>query len=119
MTYVDGFVIPVPEGEIENYREMAESAGKVWMEHGALDFKECVIDDDNIEGVRPFAETAGAKEGETVVFSYIVFKSREHRDEVNKKVLADPRIKDHMGPDKAPFDCARMSYGGFKTIVEF
>jgi len=119
MTYVDGFVVPVPEGEIENYRQLSENAGKVWMEHGALDFKECVIDDDYIEGVRPFAETAGAKKGETVVFAYIVFKSREHRDEVNKKGLADPRIKDHMGLDKMPFDCARVACGGFKTIVEF
>lgn len=119
MTYVDGFVIPVPEGELENYREMAENAGKIWMEHGALDFKECVIDDDTAEGMRSFAETAGAKEGEIVVFSYIVFKSREHRDEVNKKVMDDPRIKCEQGPEKMPFDCARMAYGGFKTIVEF
>lgn len=119
MSYVDGFVVPVPEGEIENYRQLSQNAGKVWLEYGALDFKECVIDDDNIEGLRSFADTAGVREGETVVFAFIVFESREHRDEVNKKVLADPRIKCEQGPEKMPFDCARMAYGGFKTIVEY
>ena len=117
MTYVDGFVLPVPENKIEKYRKIAKKAGKVWREHGALDYKECVIDDDSIHGMRSFAEAAGAKKGETVVLAYIVYKSRVHRDQVNKKVMADPRITE-QGPDKMPFDCKRMAYGGFKTIVE-
>ncbi len=117
MTYVDGFVLPIPAESMEEYRQLAEKAGKVWMEHGALDYKECVIDHDGMEGVRSFVETAGAKKGETTVFAYIVYTSRAHRDEVNAKVMADPRIREH-GPEKMPFDCKRMSYGGFDVIVD-
>ena len=119
MTYVDGFVLPIPAGKIEDYRKIAENAGKVWLEYGALDYKECVVEHDNIESMRSFAEAANAKEGETVIFAYIVYKSREHRDEVNKKVMADPRISCGEGPEAMPFDCRRMAYAGFKTIVEF
>ena len=117
MTYVDGFVIPIKGDGLETYRQIAEKACKVWMEHGALDYKECVIDDDHIKGMRPFAETAGAQAGETVIFAYIVYQSRAHRDAVNAKVMADPRMKEEEF-EAMPFDCKRMAYGGFKTIVE-
>ncbi len=131
MTYVDGFVLPVPENRLEDYRKMAENAGKIWMEHGALAFKECCIEDGNPTAPEdmpemkmvPFSDLARLKDGETVIFSFIVFKSREHRDEVNAKVMADPRMKDScpgQNPDlDMPFDVNRMSYGGFKTIVDF
>ena len=117
MAYVDGFLLTVATEKLEAYRKMSTDACAIWMEHGALDYKECVIDDDHIEGVRPFAEAADAKEGETVVFSFIVYASREHRDEVNKKVMADPRLAETC-TDQKLFDCKRMAYGGFKAIVE-
>lgn len=126
MTYVDGFVIPVPEGKIEAYREMAESAGKIWMDHGALIYKECVLEDGEPEmpedapetcKITPFRNLAGAKDGETVIFAFITYKSREHRDEVNKKVMSDPRLQ--CDENNVPFDPARMAYGGFKAIVDF
>lgn len=117
MTYVDGFVIPVPTDKIEAYRSMADKAKHIWLEYGALDYKECVAEDTSNEfGHRDFTEMAGVKKGETVVFSYIVYTSREHRDEVNKKVMADERIKGAC--ENMPFDVKRMAYGGFKTIVE-
>lgn len=118
MAYVDGFVLPVAKDKLEAYRALAEGAGKIWIEHGALEYKECVLDDGAIPGVRPFAEAAGAGEGETVIFAYITYHSREHRDEVNQKVMADPRIQCH-DPSTMPFDCARMAYSGFKAIVEY
>lgn len=117
MSYVDGFVLPLPEGNIDAYREIAETAGKVWLEHGALAYKECVIEDKTEhEFCSNFPAMAGIKEGETVVFAYIVFKSRAHRDEVNAKVMEDPRIK--CDPENMPFDCKRMAYGGFSPIVD-
>jgi uncharacterized protein YbaA (DUF1428 family) len=120
MTYVDGFLIPIPTANLDAYQKMAETAGEVWMEYGALAFCETVAEDIESEHTKGFAEAAGIKPGETVVFSYIVYKSREHRDEVNKKVMADERIKAYM-PDssggKMPFDHTRMAYGGFKSIV--
>lgn len=121
MTYVDGFVLAVPAKNIESYRAMAEQAGKIWIEHGALDYKECVADDTEDKGMGglTFPQLAKTKDGETVVFAYIVYKSREHRDEVNAKVMADPRIHESCDPGNMPFDPARMSYAGFKTIVEF
>lgn len=127
MTYVDGFVLPVPEGKIDAYRQMAESAGKIWMEHGALQYKECVLEDAKPEmpedapeacKITPFGELAGTKDGETVIFAFIVYKSREHRDEVNKKVMADPRMKDACDENNMPFDPSRMTYGGFKALVD-
>ncbi|MBX3629878.1 MAG: DUF1428 domain-containing protein [Nitrosomonas sp.] len=127
MTYVDGFVLPVPEGKIDAYRQMAESAGKIWMEHGALQYKECVLEDAKPEmpedapetcKITPFGELAGTKDGETVIFAFIVYKSREHRDEVNKKVMADPRMKDACDKNNIPFDPSRMTYGGFKALVD-
>ncbi|MGZ8143995.1 MAG: DUF1428 domain-containing protein [Methylosarcina sp.] len=119
MTYVDGFLLPLPTANIEEYRQMAEAAGKIWMEHGALAFRECIADDMATEGMVAFPELIRTKEDETVMFSYIVFNSREHRDEVNAKVMADPRLKSFCDPDNMPFDCKRMAYGGFKTLVEF
>ena len=113
--YVDGFVIPVPVDKIPEYRKIARKAAKIWMEHGALDYRECVGDDLKNDWGVAFPALAGAKEGETVAFSWITFKSRKHRDQVNAKVMADPRLK--CDPANMPFDCKRMAYGGFKTLV--
>lgn len=115
--YVDGFVLPVPKEKIDAYRRMAEAAGKIWKEHGALEFIECAGDDLEVKDQVPFPRIMDAKPGETVVFSWIIFKSREHRDEVNAKVMSDPRLAQTM-EGEMPFDCQRMAYGGFKTIVE-
>ena len=120
MKYVDGFVLAVPEKSIPAYRQMAEMAGKVWKKHGALEYVECVGDDLTAEmaGIK-FPETVKAKPGETVVFSYIVFESRAHRDEVNAKVMSDPSMNDPEYMDKPmPFDMKRMAYGGFQVIVD-
>lgn len=120
MTYVDGFLIPLPTKNIARYRRMARTACKVWMEHGALGYRECVGDDLKIKGVVPFTKPAQCRKGETVIFAWIVYKSKAHRDRVNAKVMKDPRIAKMMptDPKKFPFDCKRMIYGGFKTIVE-
>ena len=119
MSYVDGFVVPVPEGNLEAYREMSEKAGKVWIEHGALAYKECVMEDKSEnEFCTSFPALAGIKEGETVVFAYIVYESRAHRDAVNAKVMEDPRIKEACDPENMPFDCKRMAFGGFSPIVD-
>lgn len=118
MSYVDGFLLPLPTTNIEEYRQMAEASGKIWMEHGALAFRECIADDMTAHEMVAFPDVIKTVENETVVFSYIVFKSREHRDEVNAKVMADPRIKNLCNSDNMPFDCKRMAYGGFKTLVE-
>jgi uncharacterized protein YbaA (DUF1428 family) len=118
MRYVDGYVLPVPKKKIADYRRIASKAGKIWREHGALDFKECVGDDLNSQwaGIK-FPRTVRVKRGETVVFSYIVFKSRAHRDRVNAKVWKDPRLGS-MDPKLMPFDPKRMAYGGFKVLVD-
>jgi uncharacterized protein YbaA (DUF1428 family) len=113
--YVDGFVLPVPKRNIAAYRRMAQTAGKVWREHGALDYKECVGDDLKIKMGMPFPRGIRSKTGETIVFAYIVYKSRAHRDSVNAKVMKDPRLK---MPKSMPFDVKRMLYGGFKVIVD-
>lgn len=116
MTYVDGYVLPVSRDKIAAYREQAEKAGKIWMEYGALSFKECVGDDLDAKEMVPFPKMAGTKDDETVVFSYIVYKDRQHRDEVNAKVMADPRLEDACG--EGVFDFRRMAYGGFEAIVD-
>lgn len=116
--YVDGFVIPVPKNMIETYRKIAEQACQIWREYGALDYYECVGDDLEVKDQVPFTRLAGAGPDETVVFSWIVFESREHRDEVNAKVMADPRLAQMMESEAMPFDCKRMAYGGFKAIVK-
>jgi uncharacterized protein YbaA (DUF1428 family) len=116
--YVDGYVLPVPKKKINAYRRIAQKASRIWKEHGALDYRECVGDDLNIKFCLPFPKGIKSKAGETVVFSYIVYKSRAHRDAVNAKVMKDPRIASMCDPKDMPFDCKRMLYGGFKTIVE-
>ena len=116
--YVDGFVVPVPTAKLDEYRRIARKAGKVWMEHGALQYWECVGDDVKPGKVTSFPQAVKLKDDETVVFSWIVYNSREERDAINKKVMEDPRMKDMMDPKTLPFDGLRMFWGGFKTIVE-
>ena len=116
--YVDGFLLPVPKKNIDKYRRIAEKAGKVWLEHGALEYRECAGDDLNVKGISSFPAMLKPKPGETVVFSWIVYKSRSHRDQVNKKVMSDTRIKDMMDSKSMPFDVKRMLYGGFEVIVD-
>ena len=118
MAYVDGFVIPVPRRSLAAYWKMARLGAKIWMEHGALEYRECVGDDMETKDMVSFPQLAGAQADEVVFFSYIVYKSREHRDEVNAKVMADPRIHELCAEGESPFDCKRMAYGGFKAIVE-
>jgi uncharacterized protein YbaA (DUF1428 family) len=117
MPYVDGSVLPVPIKSIPAYRRLAKKAGEIWREHGALEYKEWVADDLNAHELVPFTLCAQAKPDETVIFAYIVFKSRAHRDRVNAKVMKDPRLEG-MGPENAPFDVKRMAYGGFKLLVD-
>ena len=116
--YVDGFVVPVPKRNLDAYRRMARKAGKIWREHGALQFRECVAEDVKVGEVTSFPRSVQLKRGETVVFSWIVFKSRAHRDRVNAKVLSDPRLADMMDPKAMPFDGKRMIYGGFDVVVD-
>jgi uncharacterized protein YbaA (DUF1428 family) len=115
--YVDGFVIPIPARKVEAYRRIARQAGRVWLEHGALDYVECAGDDMKVKVCMPFPRGIRARRGETVLFSWIVYKSRAHRDRVNAKVMQDPRISAMMKAGDAPFDVKRMLYGGFKVIV--
>lgn len=120
MPYVDGFVIPIPKRNIPAYRRIALRAGKVWKEHGALEYRECVGEDLNTAGggTRSFPRQVKARPGETVLFSWIVYKSRAHRDKVNGKVMKDPRIAKMMESNAMPFDVKRMLYGGFRTVVD-
>ena len=118
MSYVDGFLLPVPKKHLRAYARMAKQAGKIWRKHGALDYKECVGDDLKVKMGTPFPRTIKLKPGETVVFSYIMFKSRAHRDRVNAKVMKDPRLAEMMDPKDMPFDVKRMNYGGFTVLVE-
>jgi uncharacterized protein YbaA (DUF1428 family) len=117
MKYVDGFVIAIAKKKVAAYRRIAQAAGKVWREHGALEYRECVGDDLKIKMALPFPRLAKTKPNETVVFSWIVYKSRAHRDSVNKKVMADPRMAKMMNMPM-PFDVKRMAYGGFKVLVD-
>jgi uncharacterized protein YbaA (DUF1428 family) len=114
--YVDGFVVPVPKSKIDAYRAMAETAGAVWIEHGALEFRECVADDVKPGQLTSFPQAVQLKNDEVVVFSWIVYASREDRDRINEKVMADPRLD--MDPATMPFDPKRMFFGGFRTLVE-
>ena len=118
MKYVDGFLLPVPKKKLQAYRGIARKAGKVWKEHGALEYRECVGDDLKVKMGMPFPRRLKLKAGETVVFSWIVYKSRAHRDAVNAKVMKDPRIAAMMDMKSMPFDIKRMSYGGFNAIVD-
>jgi len=117
MRYVDGYVLPVPKKHLQTYRRIAQKAGRVWRDHGALEVRECVGDDLNVKMGVPFPRSVKLKGGETVVFSWIVFRSRAHRDRVNAKVMRDPRIAKMMDPMSMPFDHKRMLYGGFKIMV--
>jgi len=117
MNYVDGFVVPVPTRNLAAYRRMSTKAGKVWREHGALEYIECVADDVKPGKHTSFPQSVKLKRGETVVFAYIVYKSRKHRDRVNAKVMKDPRITGTMDPKDMPFDGKRMFWGGFKVMV--
>jgi uncharacterized protein YbaA (DUF1428 family) len=116
--YVDGFVLPVPKKNLAAYRRIAQKASKIWKDLGALEYRECIGDDLDNKFCMPFPRGIKTKPGETVFFSYIVYKSRAHRDAVNKKVMKDPRIANLCDPKNMPFDCKRMLYGGFKTLVE-
>ena len=116
--YVDGFVIPIPKRNSAAYRRIARKAGKVWREHGALDYVECIADDVKPGKHTSFPQSVKLKPGEVVWFSYIVYKSRRHRDSVLKKVMADPRLASMMDPKAMPFDGKRMIYGGFKVAIE-
>jgi uncharacterized protein YbaA (DUF1428 family) len=115
--YVDGYVLPVPKKNLQAYRRLARKAGKIWREHGALEFRECVGDDLNVKMGVPFPNRIKLKPGETVLFSWIMFTSRAHRDRVNAKVMKDERLA-NMDPKEMPFDCKRMVYGGFKVLVD-
>jgi uncharacterized protein YbaA (DUF1428 family) len=116
--YVDGFIVPVPKKSVQVYRRMAQKAGKIWKEHGAVDFVECIADDVKPGKTTSFPQSVKLKAGEVVVFSWIVYKSRAHRDRVNKKVMADPRLKAMMDTKAIPFDGKRMIYGGFAVLVQ-
>ena len=118
MPYVDGYVLPVPKRKLDAYRRMAQKAGRVWREHGALEYRECVGEDLKVKWGRTFPKMTRLKPGETVVFSWIVFKSRAQRDRVNAKVMKDPRLASMMDPATMPFDSKRMGYGGFKILVK-
>lgn len=117
MSYADCYVIPIPKKSVPAYRRIATVAGKVWREHGAVDYKECVADDVNTHCGIPFTRLAKTKPSETVVFAWIVYKSKAHRARVNAKVMKDPRITS-MGAEKMPFDIKRMTYGGFTVLVD-
>jgi uncharacterized protein YbaA (DUF1428 family) len=116
--YVDGFIIPVPKKNLDAYRRMARKAGKVWREHGALQYTECVADDVKPGKHTSFPQAVKLKAGEVVWFSWVVYKSRKHRDSVNAKVMKDPRLASMMDPKAMPFDGKRMFWGGFKVAVE-
>ena len=115
--HVDGFVLVVPKKNIDSYRRMARMGGKIWREHGALEFRECVGDDLAVKMGVQFPRIMKKKPNETIIFSWITFKSRTHRDRVNAKVMKDPRLVD-MDPKSMPFDVKRMAYGGFKILVD-
>lgn len=116
--YVDGFILAVPKRKMDAYRRMSLKAGKVWKEHGALEYRECKGDDLKARYSAAFSRGVKLKTGETVVFSWIVYKSRAHRDRVNKKVMKDPRLAKMMKAKDMPFDVKRMGYGGFGAIVD-
>ncbi|MFY0526905.1 DUF1428 domain-containing protein [Archangium gephyra] len=117
MSYVDGFILPLPKKNLQAYRRIAQKAGKIWKEYGALEYIECIGDDVKPGKLTSFPRSVKLKADETVVFSWIVFKSRAHRDRVNKKVMEDPRLAAMMEGKDSPFDSKRMIYGGFKTLV--
>jgi uncharacterized protein YbaA (DUF1428 family) len=118
MPYVDGFIVPVAKKNLQAYRNMAKKAGKVWREHGALEFRESIAEDVKVGKRTSFPRSVKLKPGETVIFSWIVYKSRAHRDRVNAKVMKDPRLAEMMNPRAMPFDGKRMIFGGFEIMVD-
>lgn len=116
--YIDGFVLPLPKNKVTAYRKMARVAAKVWRDHGALEYFECVGDDLNLPFGCPFPKGIKARRGETIVFAFIVYRSRAHRDRVNAQVMKDPRLNEACDPDKMPFNPKRMLCGGFQVLVE-
>jgi uncharacterized protein YbaA (DUF1428 family) len=117
MTYVDGFVLPVPKKNVKKYLALAKLAGKVWKDHGALEYCEAIADDVKPGKWTSFPQSVKLKKNETVIFSYATYKSRAHRDRVIKKVMSDPRLAKMMDPKKMPFDGKRMIWGGFKAAI--
>ena len=117
MPYVDGFIVAVPKKKLQAYARLAKKAGKVWREHGALDYREWVADDVKVGKLTSFPRSVKLKPGETVVFAWITYKSRAQRDRINAKVMNDPRLTE-MSQGKAPFDGTRMIYGGFESLVK-
>jgi uncharacterized protein YbaA (DUF1428 family) len=116
--YVDGFILPLPKRNLDAYRRISRKAGKIWKEHGALEYRECVGEDVKAGEVTSFPQSVKLKRGETVVFSWISYRSRAHRDRVNAKVMKDPRVKEMMNAKAMPFDGKRMIYGGFEVVVD-
>jgi uncharacterized protein YbaA (DUF1428 family) len=119
MHYVDGFVLPVPRKKLAAYRRMAKYAGRIWMEYGALQYVECVADDVKPGKWTSFPQSVKLRKGEVVVFSYIVYRSRQQRDQIMKKIMVEPRFSKYMDPKNMPFDGKRMFWGGFRTMVEY
>ena len=117
--YVDGYVVPVPKKKVKEYQKLAQRAAKIWKKHGALQYVEAVADDVKRGKTTSFLRSVKAKSGETVVFAYVVFRSRADRDRINKKVMSDPALADMCDPKKLPFDAWRMFWGGFKPLVQF
>ena len=117
MSYIDGFVLPVPRKKLKEYRAMAAKSGRIWKEYGAIDYVEAVADDVKPGKWTSFPRSVKLKKGEVVVFSYIVYPSRKARDRVLAKVMKDPRLEEYMDPKKLPFDGKRMIWGGFKTAI--
>jgi uncharacterized protein YbaA (DUF1428 family) len=118
MAYVDGFVLPLPKANLERYREMANLSATVWREHGAQEYRECIADEVKPGKLTSFPQSVDLQEGETVVFAWIVYESRAKRDEVNEKVMKDPRLAPMMPPDGLPFDGKRMFWGGFEMFID-
>lgn len=118
MPYVDGFVLPVPRANLDKYKEMAALCGKVWREHGALQYREAIADDVKVGKWTSFPQSVNLEDGEVVIFAYIVYESRQHRDAVNAKVMADPRLAEMMKPESMPFDGKRMIIGGFESFID-
>ncbi|WP_137176024.1 DUF1428 domain-containing protein [Massilia sp. HP4] len=118
MAYVDGFVLPLPKSKLDQYREMSNKCADIWREHGALEYRECIADDVPDGKITSFPQSVKLEDGEAVVFSWIVYESRAHRDEVNGKVEKDPRMADMMLPGFMPFDGKRLIYGGFEMFID-
>ena len=116
--YIDGFLIPLPKNRIDDYTAIANKAGDIWKEHGALEYWECIADDLEVKDMVSFMQSANAGPDDTVIFAWAVFKSREHRDEVNAKIHADPRLMEMCNPSNPSFDYKKMAYAGFKTLIK-